>query len=295
MYSVYRVNAASTASPVGFSLSGQATGLTLRNEDGSQPPSKPEHFRVRKTTAHLQSELQDLAEMPIEEPLAQGTTNMQLDRMVLGLQAGQPLALTGEREDLPGVTASEAVILDDVQHAGGYTMLFCTAPLQYSYVRGTVTVNANVAQATHGETVSEVLGSGDGATANQQFILKQPPLTYVSAATLSGSQSTLQVRVNGILDESPRLYGLDASSERYIVRTDDDGKSRVIFGDGAAGADCQADRRMSSHLSQRHRAAGHGRRRPAHAAADPPARHPERDESADGQRGRRSGKPRRRP
>ena len=116
-------------------------------------------------------------------------------------------------------------------------------PLQNSYDRATVTINANVARATHGETVGdarvgrEVLGSGDGAQANQRFALKKPPLTYISAPTPSGAKSTLEVRVNDVLwQEVPSLFGLDERSQSYVVRTDGDGKTRVIFGDGEMGS-----------------------------------------------------------
>ena len=66
------------------------------------------------------------------------------------------------------------------------------------YDATTVTVNANAVQATNGETVQEILGSGDAATDPLQFTLKQAPLTYVTAASGSGSQSTLQVWVNNL-------------------------------------------------------------------------------------------------
>lgn len=110
--------------------------------------------------------------------------------------------------------------------------------LQSSYDRATVSINANVARATHGETVrDEVLGSGDGMRANQRFELKKPPLTHVSAPTTTGAKSTLAVRVDGVLwDEAPSLYGLDTRSQSYVVRTDGDGKTRIVFGDGEMGS-----------------------------------------------------------
>jgi predicted phage baseplate assembly protein len=94
-----------------------------------------------------------------------------------------------------------------------------------------------VAEATHGETVTEVLGSGDGAKPHQRFTLAKPPLTYVSAAGAGGARSTLRLRVSGVLwQEAAALYGLDGRSESYVVRREDDGKTRVQFGDGEMGA-----------------------------------------------------------
>ncbi|MGZ8633520.1 MAG: putative baseplate assembly protein, partial [Solirubrobacteraceae bacterium] len=104
--------------------------------------------------------------------------------------------------------------------------------------RKTVTMNANVVVATHGETVArEILGGGDGSQANQRFTLRRPPLTHISDITPSGAASTLEVRVDDVLwDEAPVLYGLGPRSRRYIVRVDDDGKPSIVFGDGQRGA-----------------------------------------------------------
>jgi predicted phage baseplate assembly protein len=122
---------------------------------------------------------------------------------------------------------------DDQQHP----VLTLAAPVTHAYDPETVTIAANVVRASQGETVTEVLGSGDGTIANQRFVLKKPPLTYVSAATASGAASTLSLRVNGILwQEVPSLYGQTGQAECYTIRIEDDGTTRVTFGDGANGA-----------------------------------------------------------
>ncbi|GAB4367306.1 MAG: hypothetical protein Kow00121_05470 [Elainellaceae cyanobacterium] len=110
-------------------------------------------------------------------------------------------------------------------------------PLKYSYDPATVNIYANVAQATHGETVEEVLGSGNGNEANQRFTLKKPPLTYIPAANAQGAASTLQVRVNGVLwQEVDSLYPLTPQDQSYIVRIENDGTTTAQFGDGSKGA-----------------------------------------------------------
>jgi predicted phage baseplate assembly protein len=135
------------------------------------------------------------------------------------------------------VEVDEVARLQKVEHHGGYTVLTFAEHLRYRYLRGSVTINANCVTATHGETVSEILGSANGAVPNQRFALSKKPLTYVPAATSSGSESTLEVRVNGVLwEEAPSLYGLAPGSEQYIVRRADDGKASIIFGDGRQGA-----------------------------------------------------------
>jgi hypothetical protein len=132
---------------------------------------------------------------------------------------------------------SEVVTLAEATDDGVRTSLRLAAPLARWYDRGSVQVWANVARATHGETVSEVLGSGNGSKANQAFTLKRPPLTYVSASTPSGTESTLEVRVNEVLwVETASFYDAGPQSEVYTVRHADDGTATVQFGDGVRGA-----------------------------------------------------------
>jgi len=117
------------------------------------------------------------------------------------------------------------------------TLVFANAGLAYRYVRDSVTVRANVVRATHGESRREVLGSGSGAASMQAFVLKQPPLTWVSASTVDGVQSTLTLRVNDLQwHETRNLAFVGASDRHFVTATDDDGRTTVQFGDGVHGA-----------------------------------------------------------
>ena len=157
-----------------------------------------------------------------------------------GTVASDDLILQPATEDDPVI--SEVAFIDDgpdvIYSDRDRTTIILHDPLENVYDRATVTVNANVARATHGEMVpDEVLGNGDGAVANQRFALKRPPLTYISAPTPSGARSTLAVRVNGVLwQEASSLYGLGDQSQHYTVRINADGSTVVIFGDGRMGA-----------------------------------------------------------
>jgi hypothetical protein len=125
----------------------------------------------------------------------------------------------------------------DVTHDRDRTHLRLAAPLAHSYDRASVRVNANVARATHGETVNEVLGDGNAAQRDQAFALKHSPLTWVSAATPSGRASTLQLRANDLLwQDVPSLFGREPSERVYVTRVDDDGHGSVRFGDGMEGS-----------------------------------------------------------
>ena len=241
MPQIYRVSAVHELSLIAFAMSGKATGLSLKNPDGSTP-EKPDNFLVRNTTVFAKSEKLELAALPITDAIGPNTTALTLERMVLGLQPGQLVVITGEQEDAPGVTQNELLELEEVIHYQGVTTLLfheqsTLKGLRYSYLRSTVKLNANVARSTHGETKSEVLGSGDASQAWQKFPLKQSPLTYISAPTPTGLASTLQLRVNDVLwEEAPRFYGLPPKERNYVVRRNDENKSTVQFGDGKTGA-----------------------------------------------------------
>jgi predicted phage baseplate assembly protein len=229
----YEVDKADISSRTEYNMSSKTTAISLLPSDDWWG-SGTTLAALRSITVFAQSEQLELAELPIED-VVEGTS-LVLDRYYPGLTVGQPVALTGERDDLNGVLSSEIVILLDVAVQDGFTVLGFKE-LTYSYIRNTVTINANVAEATHGETVEEVLGSGDATIPFQQFKLRQPPLTYVSAATETGNATTLEIRVNDILWKEVKYFLDHGPDERiYITRLDNDSKTTVIFGDGITGA-----------------------------------------------------------
>jgi hypothetical protein len=195
---------------------------------------------LRDVAVYVQSESVPLSQLPIDTPLrpnnvlANGVT---LDGPYFGLKSGQRIVLKGEKDTLRGVYGSETLTLKTVEVEAGFTVVTFNESLAYPYVRKTVTINANVAAATHGETVAETLGGGDATQAFQRFTLKQPPLTYISASTATGAASTLEVRVNDVLwTEVPDFFGHGPEERIYTTQLDDNGNTTVIFGDGVTGA-----------------------------------------------------------
>lgn len=226
---VYRVEDVAELSRADYALSAKVTRLRLDSDEGFGD------FTLRGTTVYLQSENLPLADLPIPDPVEGDSVT--LDGAYFGLSIGQTVILTGLRDDLDGVTASEAVTIADILFVDSVTTLQFQQSLANSYVRSTVSINANVVLATHGETVAEVLGGGDASQAFLAFTLRQPPLTYVSSDTPSGAASTLQVRVNGALwQEATNFYGRGPDEHVYTTRTTDDGQTVVVFGDGVTGA-----------------------------------------------------------
>jgi hypothetical protein len=153
-----------------------------------------------------------------------------------GLQtaAGNLVLMAADKND---AIVSESAVISTVMVAGPITTLAFDGPLNRMYDRATVQVNTNVAAATHGETMHEILGSGDGTNATLQFSLKQSPLTYVSAASSAGSQSTLQVWVNNLQwHERDNFITAGPADRVFVTRMDEKQVVTVQFGDGNEGA-----------------------------------------------------------
>jgi hypothetical protein len=255
---ISRVLQASERSRADYGIAIKSTRITLdkswidvRASDGFEV--------VRETAVFAESEKLELAEEPIEDDISGG--ELELDGLYDGLESGRWLIVSGERTDVgangsqpseqqtptrvTGVPATELVMLAginqryDANLPGDKTHSFLALAnsLAYSYKRDTVVVYGNVVHATHGETRQEVLGNGDAAKSLQQFTLKQSPLTFISAATPAGADTTLLVRVNDVLwRETDALAALGPNDHRYITRTDDDDKTSIVFGTGQNGS-----------------------------------------------------------
>ena len=236
---VYDIQQAVVRSRTAYGMSGKTTFLTLSEKKqwwDSEPSEKPDKLSaIREITVYAQSELLELADLPIED-LVEGNEII-LNRLYLDLKVGQKVVITGERSDLSGVISSEIKTLREVVVEEGFTVLTFDESLSNAYLRNSVTINANVVLATHGETVRETLGSGDASKAFQRFVLRQPPLTHVSGATPSGTETTLEIRVNDLLwQEVSSFLGHGPEERIYVTRLDDEGKTTVIFGNGETGA-----------------------------------------------------------
>jgi predicted phage baseplate assembly protein len=227
----YKVNDTAEVSVSDFTLSAKVTRLETLGDTGFSSHT------IRNTTVFAQSEELKLARLPVTEPVAGEV--IELEGWIDGLRVGQSVIICGELDAMRGVRACERAALTRIEHVmetEGATKI-TVAALANAYVRETVAIYGNVARATHGEAVQEVLGSGDASQNFQTLTLKQPPLTYVKAPVPSGAASTLEVRVNDLLwHEVPSLYGHAPDDHVYVTRIEDDGTTRVKFGDGKSGA-----------------------------------------------------------
>ncbi len=253
------IKSAQTGTHTAYTLSGKTTHLLL--SDAWRDANEQTIRQLRKTIVRTQSEKLQLAQGPIYDdigneveqneddvPTQDVSTKIELAELYPGLQAGRWLIISGERSDIPGTSGiiqSELAMLANVEQSyhedlpGDKTVSTITLEkkLAYTYKRDTVKIFANVAKATHGETRSETLGAGDASKSLQAFTLKQPPLTYVSASNPSGIESTLKVYVNDVeWHETDSLSGQTSTARIFTTKTDDEGKTTVVFGNGREGA-----------------------------------------------------------
>ncbi|MBW8874453.1 MAG: putative baseplate assembly protein [Acidobacteria bacterium] len=240
---VYLVTGHSEVSLADYAIAGESTGLALATVAGDSLPARLPALDVRRTTVYLGSEPLPRADQPIDarypSPEADGNlASLTLESSVEDLQSGVPLVVAGRLSD--GSLQSLVVLLQEIDQASepGHTRLIFQQPLPAGLLdRAAVVINANVVVATHGESVAEVLGSGDTSRSNQRFTLSRPPLTFLSAPVPGGRGSSLVVRVDGVAwREVDSLYGEDGKSQSYMVEIDDDGRATVRFGDGRNGA-----------------------------------------------------------
>ncbi len=225
---VYRVSSAVEAARAEYGISSKVTRVELSGEN-------LEIFNdVRNATVFAQSEELVQVAKPITDDLFGAVFT--LDQRVDDLNAGQSLLVSGT-DVASGERVAEGVTVERAERDDDVTRVILTTALQHRYLRSSVTISANVALATHGETTREILGSGDASKPYQQFTLKQSPLTYISEANENGAASTLQVRANDVLwHEVETLFEKNPRDRVFVTRLSNDGKSTIQFGDGKTGA-----------------------------------------------------------
>ncbi len=222
---LYRVTERAELSRAAFGVSGKVTRLTLAGE------------------LHTFGTPRQVTVMAVPQPLT--VTEAPDDSAVSGLQVvvagdagamaqGRTLVITGQSG---GTATAQVAQLDAATATGGRTELTLKTAIDPPLDRGTAVVLGNVAEATHGETVTQILGSGDAAVGFLTAKLTQGPLTHVPADTPSGTASTLAVRVDDVAwREVASTYPAGPTDHVFTTRDEPDGSQSVVFGDGVRGA-----------------------------------------------------------
>jgi hypothetical protein len=251
-----RVRGVEQTSLAAYGMSGKATRIDLAEMDDVWLQVDGSDFStVRGTVIHCESEKLELAEEPVVDPIAAGDegTRIELDGIYSSLETGRWIIVSGERDDIPGpdgapapgIVASELAMIAGVWHGAdddevpnaNHTFITLARDLAYSYRRESISIYGNVVKASHGESRTETLGSGDASKPFQSFPLKQTPVTYTSAPTPSGVESSLSIYVNDLRwPEAESLAVLTGGARGFVAKTEDAGATTIVFGNGKSGA-----------------------------------------------------------
>jgi hypothetical protein len=142
------------------------------------------------------------------------------------------------------VPANTQVLVEDRQGNGDYAVWNSPAEVQLAApvpaLKPPLRALYNLLAVSRGQTVSEVLGSGNAGVAYQEFVLQKSPLTYLlsgDSRSGDGYSSTLRVWVDGIEWQEVRsFYGQAPDARVFVTREDEQGKTHVLGGDNSNGS-----------------------------------------------------------
>jgi hypothetical protein len=260
-----RIDALSEVSLSRFALSGKVTRLELLAAPlqgarrsggqfwlvpdliGSIKPSVPTSyasclngFDRRQTSVFLQSEslkLSAIKPLPTHHRVVDRDREIRVQGPLKTLPPAGQRGVLLEADGKGGWAPREMISIQSCEEDSVAVRLTLADSLSGSYKPAQVRINLNIARATHGETVREILGNGDARIPSQRFALKQRPLTYIPAGTPAGAESTLEVRVDDLLwSARPSFIGAGPRDRVFTQRIDDDGTVILRFGDGINGA-----------------------------------------------------------
>jgi len=207
-----------------FAVSGKVTRVHL---SGDETLYKRFVGHVRGTTVFAIDEKLELVEEADPTKVMGGQVTVAGD--VSHLPAGRLVLVSSPAGSQLAAVKSAAV-------SAGNTVVTLAESLEHQHVREALTIFGNVARATHGETVHQILGDGN-AKPFQRFELKHAPLTHVPSEDPSGTMSTLEVRVNEVLWHEARTQYESGRGERsFVTRQAPGGEIVVGTGDGLRGA-----------------------------------------------------------
>jgi hypothetical protein len=229
---LYKVQAAGSTSRSEFAVQSKSSTLQLAGQGLAGYA-----LQVRQTAVFTRSEALARARTP--DPSDVAGDRLAVAAHVGGLPVGRRLLIQGTRRDNGQrlVHAATLVSATPAARAADGGELVFKPSLPAPLLRSSVVVFGNVALASHGETVAQVLGSGNAAEAHQRFALLHAPLTHRAAASESGARAELEVRVGDVAwSERSTLFGAGPQDRVFSTRTDEQGQVWLQFGDGLNGA-----------------------------------------------------------
>lgn len=227
-----------------YALNGPITRTTLVLDGTEEAKTELARFDRRRAVVHAVSLELPATEQPDVAPLS--GTSVDIAATDPPLPAGRRVLLVGDLAPtesgaatastpaVPIVAGAEVVSCTPIGDTATMTLVV-REPLPALSRQGLL-VRGNIATATHGETVHQVLGSGDGRTAFPVYRPRRAPLTFVRASTPHGARAELVVRVDGVQwTEVDDLLTAGPTDRVYVLRQEEGGGARIVLGDGVHG------------------------------------------------------------
>lgn len=222
---VFRVISRAELSRSQFAVSGRITRL------GLEGPDDMEFGTPRDALVYAVPEFLDLQEVPDLSPVDESSFWIEGD--AADMAPGRGIVLVGTQGGKP---VADELEIEGATRAGGRTLLTLTEKPAHTFDRQSAVVFGNAVRATHGETVGQLLGSGDARMPFAAVGLAQGPLTFVSASTPRGTASTLEVRVDEVAWTEVPTTAIAGDRDRvFMTRDEPGGGLSVVFGDGTHG------------------------------------------------------------
>ena len=231
MVGLFLITGVAEVSRADFALSGKVSRLRLRPQT---PTYNLFRTRVRETNVFVASERLALAKHPVTDPV-QGN-RVPVSVPLEGLTEGRRIIVRGTRIGDGTAFVAQARI-ERVNKDTAELIIHPPLASGVQLQRESVVVHANVAPASHGETVAELLGQGDAGAVFQRFEIRQQPLTYRSSENEIGARPEITLRVNDVAWEVRRtLYDASPTDHAYTLETTEQGRLFAAFGDGVHGS-----------------------------------------------------------
>lgn len=227
---LFSITGASEVSREEFALSGKVTRLGLAGANLARFLT-----RVRETAVFAHSEELAFADYPVDTAVS--GDQLPADIGADGLDAGRRVLVRGKRVTDDTALVHPATLRAITDAGAGRTVWTIDPPLPVALKRDTVFIHANVALASHGESVTQILGAGNAASEFQRFELRQLPLTHRAAPNEMGAAPELTLRVDDVAwNLRDSLFEAEAGARAFTLTSDEQGRQFVQFGDGRHGA-----------------------------------------------------------
>jgi hypothetical protein len=236
----FRVDTAAAASLLGLPLPqilamAPGAGSPTGGADGTQALIRLErlHGPMRYTLWPAGHDYNETAVAPESLKLALDADAV-TGRFPDALRKGRVLLL--ERQTAAGLADARQAVVEYMD--GNRIFLAQPLPDLQGFHLGDTVISANVAPAGHGELKGEkLLGSGNAARLNQEFLLAVPGVSFVADSSMpSGVRADIAIVVDGQIWQQVGSLGDSGSADpHYTVRVTEEGALNIAFGDGRYG------------------------------------------------------------